>query len=81
MIKLPYQFPDPLVEAAQRVREFQALPVDERVRQLFDVIETGRILSRLAPDQSIAERIDQAREAEWRLRQKELFERHGVWQD
>jgi hypothetical protein len=66
---------------AQRVREFQSLPVDERVRQMFAIIEMNRFLIRISPDREMIEELDRISHEEWRRRQLELFARFGLIDD
>lgn len=74
----PYHFPDPLEEAGRRAEEFQQLPPDERLRQLIDVIATGMVLLRYAPDRIVSDRLFLQREADWQSFQRDLFARHGT---
>ncbi len=71
------KFPDPMEEARKRGQEFQRLPPDERVRQLFDTIETGLVLVRESPNREAIDRLFLKRELEWQNIQKELFRKHG----
>src|SRR5262249_35095181 len=56
-VSIELNFPDRLEEARRRGREFQTLPPDERVRQLFDTIETGLILVRESPNREAIDRL------------------------
>ena len=77
-MELPHRFPDPLEEAARRSEEFQRLPPEERLRQLMDVIETGRLTLRHSTRRKASDRLFRQREAEWQRIQQDLFIRHGA---
>ena len=77
-MELPYRFPDPLAKAARRADEFQRLPRDEKLRQLFDVIQTGLVLLQDSAHRKVSDRLFLQRAADWQRIQRELFSRHGT---
>ena len=76
-MELPYQFPDPLEEAARRGRAFQQLPADERWRQIAVMMEFGLTMARTSPRTAWVESRLEEQEAQWRRIQQELFARHA----
>jgi hypothetical protein len=76
-MKLPYNFPDPREEAYRRAKEFQALPVKERLRDMLDTLRMGMYLLKVSPSREVIDRIFLERESRWQAIQKELFRRYG----
>jgi hypothetical protein len=73
----PLQFPDPQEQARRRGEEFRRLSPDERLRQLFDTIETGMVLIRESKNRQTIDQQHLKREQEWQDIQKELIRRYG----
>ena len=76
-MNLPYHFPDPREEAYRRAREFQRLPVVERLATMLDTIQTGMYFRSVSPRRDAIDKIFLEREAASQRRQKELIQLHG----
>ena len=76
-MNLPYQFPDPQVEAAERARAFQQLSPDERWREIAALMAFGLAMTRNSPRREWIEQRWAEEESQWQQRQQELFARHA----
>jgi hypothetical protein len=77
MDALPQHFDRLAKVAAERARAFQRLSPDERFQAIFDLIASGESILAQSPHRQAGIRLRQAREAEWKRIQRELFSRHG----
>jgi hypothetical protein len=76
-LDLPYRFPDPREEAANRGREFQRLSSTQRWTELAALMALGWKMVALSPNRSSIEKRMEEQEAEAQRIQRELLRRHG----
>jgi len=74
---LPVHFPSEADTIYQEAQAYRRLAPSERFLVLVDLIASGMALLEHSPHREASSRLQQAHEAEWQRRQKELFARHG----
>ena len=76
-MELPLRFPREADTIYQEARDYRRLTPRERLLAIVDLIASGLSLLEQSPHREASHRLQQAHEAEWQRRQKELFTRHG----
>jgi hypothetical protein len=71
------KFPKPADEAFARAEEFRRLSVEERWKQISELMEFGMKMVRDLPRRAEIERRMEAKEVEWQRLQTELFSKYG----
>ena len=77
VMELPIQFPDYADEIRRDAEEFRALPADERLRLMSDLVNGAFWLVQNSSNRETVERMIQASEDAWQARQQEAFARYG----
>lgn len=76
MVQLPYHFPDPLEDAAQRAEEFQRFTPERRLREIAAMMEFGLAMMQASPRRDWIEQRFAEQEAQWQQCQQQLFASH-----
>jgi hypothetical protein len=71
------EFPSEADKIYREAQAYRRLSPTDRLLTLLDLIASGMAILEHSPQREAAEALREAREAEWRRIQKELFARHG----
>jgi hypothetical protein len=71
------KFPSEAEKIFREAQEYRRLSPTDRLLTLLDLISSGMAVLEQSPRREAAEALREAREAEWRRIQKELFASHG----
>jgi hypothetical protein len=75
---LPIKFPTSAREIYARAQEFRRLSLEERWKEITELMEFGMNMVNASPRRAEIERRMEAQEAEWKRLQQKVFSQYGA---